>query len=91
MSAEAIILELNEVEYEIVCRQDPATRDDGGYQSLMVTLQDITDEASRRMVLPHHLIERLRRYAFNYGNGGWEDRITGIFGRHLGPRLDQIL
>lgn len=90
MSQHAITLPLNESEYEIVLRQDPATKDDGGYQRLMVTLQEITDEETRTMILPVHLIPRLRRYAFDYGNGGWEDRITGIFSRHLGPSLDQI-
>lgn len=85
----SIALQLNESEYEIVLRQDPATKDDGGYQRMMVTLQEITDENSLVMVLPIHLIPRLRKYAFNYGQGGWEDRLTGIFGRHLGPRLDQ--
>jgi hypothetical protein len=24
------------------------------------------------------------RYAFDYGNGGWENRLRQIFGRHLG-------
>jgi len=90
MRANAIVLQLSDAEYEIVCRQDPATRDDGGYQRLMVTLQEITDERTRQMVLPVHLIPRLRRYAFDYGNGGWENRITGIFSQHLGPNLDQI-
>ena len=85
----AIALYLNDVEYQIVCRQDPATKEDGGYQGLMVALQEITDEKTLVMVLPVHLLPRLRAYAFNYGKGGWEDRITGIFGRHFGPRLDE--
>ena len=90
MSQLALPLQLNEAEYEIVCLQDPATRDDGGYQSLLVTLQTITEEDTRMMALPVHLISRIRKYAFDYGNGGWEDRLTGIFSRHLGPGLDQI-
>ena len=90
MSQLALPLQLNESEYEIVCRQNPDTREDGGYQGLLVTLQNITDETTRIMTLPTHLIPRIRKYAFDYGNGGWEDRLTGIFSRHLGPNLDQI-
>ncbi len=88
-NSSAIALQLNPAEYEIVSRQDAATKDDGGYQRLMVTLQEITDETTLVMVLPRHLIPRLQRYAFTYGQGGWEDRITGIFSRHLGYDLDR--
>ncbi len=84
------ILDLNETEYATVQIQDPDSRGDGGFQSLMVTLQDITDDSTRKMYLPGHLIERLRRYAFDYKNGGWEERIKTIFSRHLGPDLDRI-
>ena len=90
MSTPAVVLPLDAAEYELVCRQDPATKTDGGYQSLLVTLQTITEEGTMRMTLPVHLIPRIRKYAFDYGNGGWEDRLTGIFSRHLGPGLDQV-
>lgn len=87
MSIPTIILDLNPAEYATVCIQDPDSRGDGGFQSLMVTLQDITDPTTHQMYLPVHLIERIRRYAFDYNNGGWEDRIKGIFSRHLGPDI----
>jgi len=82
----AIIIDLNASEYDQLQLQDPATKQDGGYQRLLVTLQEITDE-NRRMTLPNHLIPKIQRYAFQYGNGGWEDRLTGILGRSLGPNL----
>jgi len=84
------VLDLNPSEYATVQIQDPSSRGDGGFQSLMVTLQDITDASSQKMYLPPHLIERIRRYAFDYKNGGWEERIKAIFSRHLGSDLDQI-
>lgn len=32
-------------------------------------------------------LEKLPRYAFDYGNGGWESRLVAVFGRHLGAKL----
>ena len=90
MMNQSITLQLNQCEFDLLERQDPATKQDGGYQRLLVTLQEITNPKSNVMILPVPLIEKIRRYAFSYGNGGWEDRLTGIFGRHLGPRLDQV-
>jgi hypothetical protein len=55
----------------------------------MVTLQERCDRATSEISLTARLRERIRRYAFSYGNGGWEIRLVSIFGRHLGPRLDQ--
>jgi hypothetical protein len=83
-------LKLNQSEFDTVCIQDPDSRGDGGFQSLMVTLQDITNESTFEMLLPENLIPRLRKYAFQFKNGGWEDRIIAIFSRHLGPNLDQL-
>jgi hypothetical protein len=78
---------LNGKEIEILFRQDPATRRDGGYQSLLVRLQNNTDRASGALALTSGDLERIPRYAFDYGNGGWEGRLMGIFRRHLGARL----
>lgn len=33
-------------------------------------------------------LERLRRYAFTYGDGTWEKALRNIFSRELGPKLD---
>lgn len=90
MHPPAINLTLNSAEFSIVMEQDPASRSDGGYQSLLVTLQDLTDGATHVMVLPRHLLPRIQRYAFEYGNGGWEERLKAIFERHLGSRLDNL-
>jgi hypothetical protein len=86
-----ITIELNDAEKVLLYRQEPGTKSDGGWQQLMVKLQEITDEATGRIVIDQPLLERIQRYAFSYGNGGWESRLVGIFGRSLGPRLDQNL
>ena len=78
---------LNAAEMEILFRQDPTTKDDGGWQRLLVALQELTDRPTGAITVPPRILERIQRYAFNYGNGGWEARLRGIFERHLGPRL----
>ncbi|MEA2955456.1 MAG: hypothetical protein QOJ58_953, partial [Alphaproteobacteria bacterium] len=35
------------------------------------------------LTLSHADLAQIRRYAFHYGKGGWEDRLAAIFGRHL--------
>ncbi len=82
-----ITLTLNESEQEFLFRQDPSARKDGGWQSLLVKLQDQFDETTMVITLDDRDLERIPRYAFNYGNGGWEGRLSGVFGRHLGPSL----
>ena len=81
------ILVLNAVEIEILFRQDPASKDDGGWQRLLVTLQELTDQPTGEITIPPRILERIQRYAFDYGIGGWEERLTSIFSRTLGPKL----
>lgn len=86
-----ILIAVGFAERVLLYRQEPGTKTDGGWQQLMVKLQEITDEATGQIVIDQPLLERIQRYAFTYGNGGWESRLVGIFGRSLGPRLDQNL
>ncbi len=78
---------LNAAEMEVLFRQDPGTQRDGGYQSLLVRLQGNTDRTTGALTLTDNDLERIPRYAFDYGNGGWEGRLKGIFERHLGAQL----
>jgi hypothetical protein len=80
---------LNAEETAELFKQDPGTAGDGGYQSLLVSLQGKVNRANGQITLTLQDRERIRRYAFDYGNGGWEDRLVAIFGRTLGPKLDQ--
>ena len=79
---------LNAREVRVLLRQEPATVRHGGYQSLLIKLQRQFDPSTNEITLLSADRERIRRYAFQYGNGGWEDRLTGIFSRTLGPNLD---
>jgi len=74
-------------EMDALFLQDPGTEGDGGFQSLLVKLQGRVNRTTGEIILTSVLIERIARYAFDYGNGGWEKRLVGIFGRALGPRL----
>jgi len=78
---------LTEEERIILFRQDPETASDGGWQSLLVKLQNEYDPATMLITLDATDLERIPRYAFDYRNGGWESRLIGVFGRQLGPRL----
>jgi hypothetical protein len=68
-------------------KQDPAKASDGGYQGLMVSLARRIDRSTGDLHLTADDLRRIPMYAFDYGNGGWEDRLTAAFGRTLGPRL----
>jgi hypothetical protein len=81
-------LVLNGMEMRALYRQAPTTRRDGGWQSLLVGLQDACDRTTGAISITMRQRQRIRMYAFKYGNGGWESRLVATFGRHLGPKLD---
>jgi len=68
-------------------KQNPATASDGGYQNFLVQLGNRCDRATGELILSISDLERIPRYAFDYGNGGWEERLRNIFGRSLGANL----
>ncbi len=68
-------------------KQNPATAHDGGFQGLMVSLQGRVDRVSGILKLTDDDLRRIPMYAFDYKNGGWEDRLKRAFGRTLGPKL----
>jgi hypothetical protein len=78
---------LDEQEMVEVFKQDPAKRSDGGFQGLMVKLQTQCDRSTGHITLDTEDVRRIPQYAFDYNNGGWEDRLKRAFGRHLGPKL----
>lgn len=78
---------LTQEEIAILDRQDASTGQDGGWQALLVKLQHGVDRATGCIDLGAQELEQIPRYAFDYGNGGWEDRLRGIFERSLGAGL----
>ena len=82
-----MIFVLSQSELSLLFRQDPKTQNNGGFQYLLVSLQKRANRNSGRIALFASDISRIRRYAFSYGNGGWESRLKAIFARVLGPDL----
>ena len=78
---------LNRREVEKLMIQDPLSRTDGGFQALLVRLQEGVDPSTGEINVTATDLERIARYAFDYGNGGWESRLREIFQRVLGRRL----
>ena len=78
---------LNQSEIGILMRQDPSTEGDGGYQGLLVKLQKQLNCETREISLDASDLRRIPDYAYSYGQGGWQDRLEGIFARTLGHKL----
>lgn len=78
---------LTKAEIAELDKQDPATKGDGGFQGLMVSLQGRVNRVSGALLLTDDDLRRIPMYAFDYKNGGWENRLIAAFGRTLGPKL----
>jgi hypothetical protein len=50
----------------------------GGFQSLLRTLQKGYDRNTRIVTLSGEQVEKINRYTSQYGTGGFEDRLDGI-------------
>ncbi|HSC18554.1 MAG TPA: hypothetical protein VLC74_06540 [Rhizomicrobium sp.] len=83
----SVTVVLNAAEMAELERQDPATEGNGGWQSLLIELQGKLDRHSGALPLSESDLERIPRYAFDYRNGGWENRLKKIFARTLGRTL----
>ena len=79
---------LNQFEIAELDRQRPETKSRGGWQLLIVTLAQSIDRSTGRLILDGVTLNRIRKYAFEYRNGGWQARLRRVFGRNLGPNLD---
>jgi hypothetical protein len=82
-------VKLNPSEIAILDRQDPSSEQDGGFQKLLVDLQYSLNRQTGVLSLTDEHEEKIPRYGFDYKNGGWEDRLKGIFSRTLGPNLSR--
>jgi hypothetical protein len=82
-----MLVRLTREEMEILLRQHESTRSHGGWQKFLVDLQGKVNPITREIELSDSDLERIPRYAFDYGQGGWENRLVGAFGRVLGSRL----
>lgn len=78
---------LNSHEMSVLLKQDPSTKANGGFQGLLVSLQERLNKTTGSLTLNTDDLRRIPQYAFDYKQGGWEDRLKEIFSRHLGPAL----
>lgn len=80
-------VQLNASEIAALMEQDPSKEGDGGWQSLLVKFQKKIDPNTGALTLDDAELERIPRFAFDYGKGGWETQLKRIFGRVLGDNL----
>ncbi len=59
----------------------------GGFESLLRRLQKQVNHATGEVKLTADDLAEIQRYAFDYDQGGFENRLLAIFGRVLGARL----
>ena len=59
----------------------------GGFENLIRRLQKQVNHATAEIKLTKKDLEDIQRCAFDYKQGGFEDRLVAIFGRVLGPKL----
>lgn len=83
----AVYVTLTKDEIAEIDMQDPNTASDGGFQGLMVSLQNRINRVTRELHLTDDDLRRIPMYAFDYHNGGWENRLRRAFRRALGPTL----
>ena len=81
-----VTVELTDEELGELRGQDPDTKGGGGFQALLVALQDKVPHG-RRLDLTISDRERIARYAHDYKSGGWQARLRKVFGRTLGADL----
>ena len=78
---------LNAGEIATLMRQNPLVEKDGGWQSLIGRLQKGVNQSTGALTIIDKDLERIPRYASDYGNGGWENTLKEIFERTLSPKL----
>jgi hypothetical protein len=82
---------LNVAEIGALFRQVPTTKDDSDLQNLLRSLQTRINGITGEIDLTPDEVERISHNAFDRGNGEWEDRLVGIFGRVLGHSLGRCI
>lgn len=77
-------LELNPDE---IAELDQSPKGVGGFQSFIKRLQSQVNHATATIRLTDEDIAEIQHYAFDYKQGGFQDRLLAIFGRALGATL----
>jgi hypothetical protein len=80
-------VKLSPAEYRELMRQDPDTSGEGGFQHFLVDLQHRINKQTRTLELTESDLDRIYKCLANPSKGGWQGRITKIFGRHFPEAL----
>lgn len=76
-----------ELTKEEIQELDLPVRGQGGFQSFIKRLQSQVNHATNTIKLTDTDIEDIQHHAFDFEQGGFQDRLLRIFGRVLGPTL----
>jgi hypothetical protein len=86
-TGESVKITLNSDEIAVLNRHDDTKARQGGFQNLMARLQNKLNPKTNEIDLDAKDLEQIARYALDYSQGGWEDRLISIFSRTLGSKL----
>jgi hypothetical protein len=86
-----MLLKLTVAEIEILRRRVDTPCGRGGFQNLCLQLWYRLDEETGELEVPYLLLERIHRYAFQYGRTDWRRALRRMFRRTLGANLDRGL
>lgn len=75
MKPEVIVVRLSPAQWDIFNR---SVVGDGGMQSLLTRLLSRADHAARRVTIRPQDLARVRNYAADYGDGGYQDRFGAL-------------
>jgi hypothetical protein len=76
-------IKLSRDEFNELKKQDPKSKGKGGFQGLLVRLQQKVNQSTLEIELSETDIDRIIRYGRDPKKGGWQSRVQKIFGRHF--------
>lgn len=85
------VIKLSKEEFLLLCRQDDASKDRGGFQRFLVELKSRVNKRTKELKLNRQDLERIRRHKANPMRGGWQSRFEKIFGRHFPDEGELLL
>lgn len=82
-----VLMHFYELTREEIQELDRPARGQGGFQTFMKRLQSQLNHATSTIHLTDGDIADIQHHAFDYEQGGFQDRLGAIFGRSLGLSL----
>lgn len=72
---------------EEIAELDRAVNGSGGFEDFLRRLQRQINHATATIKLSEKDVSDIPHFAFDFTQGGWENRLITVFGRTLGPKL----